>query len=80
MMRMLMAGRADYMFASPEEAEAAILLSDLPANALSILELPGLPPGEKRYLMFSLKVDDETIQRLNRGIEDYQAQHRRSAR
>jgi hypothetical protein len=76
MIRMIHAKRADYMFISPEEAEVAIRLSSVPPRELKLITHPDMPHGEKRYLMFSLKVEDETIHRINQYIDEYQAQQK----
>lgn len=71
MIRMIGARRADYMFIAPEEAEATLDQSGVPPRDLRLITFPDMPPGEFRYLMFSLKVDDETIRRINRHLDDY---------
>ena len=76
MIRMVGARRADYMFISPEEAEASLPRSGVPPGDLRLNTLADMPAGEKRYLMFSLMVDDETIRRINHHLDEYRALHR----
>lgn len=76
MIRMIGARRADYMFIAPEEAEAAFPHAGVPPRDLRLITLPDMPHGEFRHLMFSLRVDDETIRRINRYLEEYHALQR----
>ncbi len=71
MIRMIGARRADYMFISPEEAEATLANSGVPPRNLRLITLPDMPRGEFRHLMFSQCVDDETIRRINRYLDEY---------
>lgn len=76
MIRMVGARRADYMFIAPEEAEASLPRSGVPPSAFRLITLPDMPAGEKRYLMFSLRVDDETLRHINHYLDEYRALHR----
>jgi len=71
MIQMLHARRADWMFIAPEEASSAIRLAGVPASEVQTRTFPDMPPGEKRYLLFSAQVDDETIRRINRYLSEY---------
>jgi ABC-type amino acid transport substrate-binding protein len=71
MIRMIGARRADYMFIAPEEAGATIEHSGVPPKDLRLITFPDMPPGEFRYLLFSQRVDDETIRRINRYLDEY---------
>ncbi len=71
MIRMIGARRADYMFIAPEEAEATLAQSGVPPRDLRLITLPDMPPGEYRYLMFSQRVDDETIRRISHYLDEY---------
>ena len=64
----LVAGRADLMFASEEEA--AVLLHHLGAQAseLQVLHFSDLMPGLERHIVCSRSVPDEIIERLNQAI------------
>lgn len=73
MIQMIHARRADYMFISPEEAEEAIGLAGFQASDFQLRTLPDMPHGEKRHLMFSRLVDDETIRLIDKYIDEYRA-------
>lgn len=73
MIQMIHARRADYMFISPEEAEVVIGLAGFQASDFQLRTLPDMPPGEKRHLMFSRLVDDETIRLIDKYIDEYRA-------
>lgn len=74
MIQMIHARRADYMFISPEEAGEAIRLAGFQPSDFQVRSFPDMPPGEKRYLMFSLQVDDETIRLVDKYLDEYHAQ------
>jgi len=71
MVKMIHSHRADYFFISREEAEDLILCSDLPIEDFKIIQFSDMPPGARRYLICSRRVDDVTRLRLNRAIEAY---------
>lgn len=73
MVRMIHARRADYMFISPEEAESAISIAGFPLSDFQVRTFPDMPPGEKRYLIFSRQVDDETIKLIDRYLDEFHA-------
>lgn len=68
MLHMLNQGRADFFFVSEEEADRLIKLSGFSAVHYRYIHFADTPPGNKRYLMCSRKVSDQSIQRLNRWI------------
>jgi polar amino acid transport system substrate-binding protein len=65
LIRMLDAGRFDYILLPPEEIEHLLTSLQLPAGDFAQKELEDIPPGNKRYLIFSKDTDDETISRIN---------------
>ena len=68
MVRMLMSQRFDYMLVAEEEFESLQTnLTDV-ADTISALQMPDIPPGNKRYLMCSKKVSDAVIQRFNAAL------------
>lgn len=69
MVRMVHAGRADYMFLAKNEAEQIIASAGVDRNDLRLTTLPGTPEGNKRYLLFSKKVDRNLIKRINQAID-----------
>jgi uncharacterized protein (TIGR02285 family) len=71
MIQMIQVRRADYMFIAPEEAGRAIALAGLRVADFQTRTLPDMPHGEKRYLLFSRLVDDDTIKLINKYIDEY---------
>jgi polar amino acid transport system substrate-binding protein len=71
MIQMIQVRRADYMFIAPEEAGRAIALAGLRSADFHTRTLPDMPHGEKRYLLFSQLVDDDTIRLVNKYIDEY---------
>lgn len=71
MIKMIHTHRADYFFISKEEAEDLILCSGLPEEDFKTVYFSDMPPGNKRYLICSRKVEEMTLLRLNRAIENY---------
>lgn len=69
MVRMIHAKRADYMFIGSEEVELLISRSGLPRKDFRIIYPRGMPPFNKRYLLFSRNVDPEIVERVNQAIE-----------
>ena len=73
MVQMIHAGRADYMFIAPEEAQGVIRQAGLKAGDFQLRVFPDMPRGEKRYLMFSRKVDEDTIKAINKYLDEFRA-------
>lgn len=71
MLKKIHAGRNDYFFIAPEEADCLIELSDFPKKYFKFITFSDVPEGEKRHIMCSLKVGDEVIKKLNQAIEKY---------
>lgn len=61
--------RADFMFIDQEDYEY-LLATDagFRADALKRVEFPDLPPGLKRYILCSRKVDEATLARIDAAI------------
>ncbi len=68
MVRMIAGQRADMMFTSQEEAQFLLTRSNVSTSAVKILQFDDVPQGEKRYLMCSRRVSDDTIRRLDDAI------------
>lgn len=68
MVRMIAGQRADIMFSSQEEAQFLLMQSSVSASAVKVLRFDDMPQGEKRYLMCSRSVPDDTIKRLDNAI------------
>ncbi|WP_321314716.1 transporter substrate-binding domain-containing protein [Halarcobacter sp.] len=67
MLSMIVAKRADYLFISEEEAK--ILLNDKAMNNLKFFSVKNIPKGNKRYLICSKNVSNETIKLINKYIK-----------
>ena len=69
MFKMIQAKRADYLFTSSEEAAAVIAAAGYKPSDFKLLKLAGVPPGELRYIMCSMAVPDELIEKVNAAIK-----------
>jgi polar amino acid transport system substrate-binding protein len=68
MIHMIAARRANFMFAAEEEAAYLVEQAGVPAVQLRVLHFADLPPGERRHILCSKGVPDESIERLNKAI------------
>jgi hypothetical protein len=57
--------RADFLLIAPEEADYLLDRTQLPANAFRCLPLTDMPPGNRRYVMFSRAVPTDVVERFN---------------
>ncbi len=71
MLKMIHSGRADYFFISEEEAAVLTTSSGLPKSDFKYIRFSNMPEGNKRYLLFSKKVEDEVIDKINAAIRKY---------
>ena len=71
MLKMIHSKRADYFFISEEEAEELTASSGLPKTDFKYIKFSNMPQGNKRYLLFSKKVEDEVIDKINAAIKRY---------
>lgn len=55
--------------AAEEEARYLIEQAGFRPRDFRIVRPPDMPPGERRYILCSRQVDDETMSRLNAAIE-----------
>lgn len=69
MLQMLLAGRADYFFASEEEAEHIILSSGYRISQFQLQHYDDMPAGNYRYIMCSRQVTEEIIGSLNSALK-----------
>lgn len=69
LIRLLNQNRISYIFIAPEEVDSLIDLVKLNRKDFVKHTLPGLPEGNKRYLMCSKGLEDKHISRLNRSIK-----------
>lgn len=68
MLQMLQAGRADYFFIAPEEADGLFKDGSLPRAEFKLVHFVDMPLGEKRYLWCSHQVEESVIEQLNVAI------------
>lgn len=68
MIKMIKANRADFMLASEEEADYFVDQAGYKLIDFKLLKFQDMPVGEKRYVMCSKSVPDETIEKLNKAI------------
>ncbi len=68
MIHMVAAQRAHFMLAAEEEAAYLVDQAGVPARQLRVLHFADLPPGERRHILCSKAVSDQTIERLNKAI------------
>lgn len=68
MVQMIALDRADFMMISNDEVEYYINQGILAPKEIRLMELPDAKKRFTRRLMCSLKVDDATIQKINREI------------
>ncbi|NPA24600.1 MAG: transporter substrate-binding domain-containing protein [Deltaproteobacteria bacterium] len=68
MLKMIYVGRADYFFISEEEASYLTRTSGLLQNDFKFVHFSDMPVGNKRYLLFSRKVEKQTIDKLNTAL------------
>lgn len=69
MIRMLYRGRGDYIFMAEEEAEGLIESTEYSKGDFKFIRFSDMPPGGERYILCSMKVEDQVIEKLNRWIE-----------
>lgn len=71
MLKMIYLKRADYFFTSEDEAESIIKISGFSESEFDLIKFPDMPEGNKRYLIFSNRIEDETIEKINSAIRLY---------
>lgn len=72
MIKMIYMGRADCMFIAHEEADYVIEYAGLNTTDFKIISLTDIPEGEYRHILFSKRVDDRIISKVNKYILEYQ--------
>jgi hypothetical protein len=68
MLRMLLGGRASWMFAAPEEAGVLLAEAGPAAGGLRRVGFAGAPPGQSRHLYCSRAVPDAWIARIDQAL------------
>lgn len=69
MLQTLLAGRADYFFASKEEAEHIITEAGYSVSQFHLQEYDDIPLGNSRYIGCSQQVEPELIDRINQALK-----------
>lgn len=57
--------RADFLLIASEEAKYLLRRTQLPTDAFRLLPLTDMPPGNRRYVMFSRAVPADVVDRFN---------------
>ncbi len=68
MPNLIQAGRVSYMLIAPEEIDTLLASAMMDVKEFVAVPKPDIPAGNKRYIIFSKKVSDATIHRVNRAI------------
>ncbi len=68
MLRMLAAGRAGWMIATPEEATVMLATLGPEAAGLRLLRFSDVPPGQTRHLYCNRAVPDAWLARIDRAL------------
>ncbi|MCP4020310.1 MAG: transporter substrate-binding domain-containing protein [Desulfobacteraceae bacterium] len=66
--RLILANRTSYMLIAPEEINTMLLSAGFNLEDFVTISKPDIPPGNKRYLIFSKKVPQATIGKINQAI------------
>ena len=69
MLRLLNIERADFFFTTEEEAEGMIESAGFKRSDYQYIRFSDMPPGNKRYILCSMQVKQETIDKLNQWIK-----------
>ena len=69
MIRLIHLGRAQLTFIPIEEADYYIEKMGYSPKDFNILHFVEMPPGEKRYIMCSMSIEDDVIDRLNAALK-----------
>lgn len=68
MLEMILEDRADYCFLSEDEAFDLLLMSGIRRSDFRLIHFTDVPGGSYRYLLCSLNVSDEEMERLNGSL------------
>ena len=68
MLRMINLARVDYFFTTKEEMKSLIKSAGYSLHDYKFIEFSNMPLGNKRYILCNLKVEDETMDKLNAWI------------
>ncbi len=68
--RLIISNRASYMLIAPEEIDMMLENAKLDRNLFASISKPDIPQGNKRYLIFSKRIEDKIIIRINNAIKE----------
>jgi len=68
LVKMIINGRADLTFLPVEEARHYAKAAGFSPHQFRIIEFPGMPAGERRYIMCSQQVSDAVMEKINAAI------------
>lgn len=69
LLKMVLRNRVDYMFMAIEEAAHVFAHNDRAAAMGRIVRIADAPEGNQRHIMFSLGVDEQTVEKIDSAIE-----------
>ncbi len=68
LLRMIQGGRAQLTFLPLEEAQYYVRSAGYAEADFNLIHFPEMSPGEARYVMCSMQVDDATMAKINAGL------------
>jgi len=68
--RLILNNRASYMLIAPEEINMMLRNARLEKNLFTSISKSDIPPGNKRYIIFSSQVEDKIVNRINKAITE----------
>jgi polar amino acid transport system substrate-binding protein len=68
LLKMLESGRVDFMLMPPEEVAVMLQAAQTSADKFSLRPMTDIPPGTRRYIMYSKGVDADMIRRIDQAI------------
>lgn len=71
MLNIIHAGLADYFFISEEEAVELVRTSGLLPDQFAFIRFADVPRGNKRYLLFGRKTDQDILEKVNTAIQQH---------
>lgn len=70
-MKLIKMKRVDYFFTSEEEANVLITKAGLRDADFKYVQFSNMPSGLKRYILYSQKVEDDLIEKIDEAINKY---------
>lgn len=66
--RLILQDRASYMLVAPEEVPTLLQSAGVDPQQFTALSMDGIPAGNLRYLIFSQRVPESTLSRVNEAV------------